>query len=556
MVKKFFNIFNKEIKGLHEAAYLLAIFAFLSQTLALFRDRIFASYFGAGHVLDIYYSAFRIPDFIFVTVGSIVSISVLVPFIVDKMNISVDITRDFIRSIFLFFSILIVVTSIIAYICIPFIAPVIFKGLGSYNELINMSRILLLSPILLGLSNMFASITQVGKRFLVYALCPLFYNIGIILGSIFFYPLFGIYGLAYGVILGALMHLLIQVPFIIESGLFKIFPLTINFTLIKKVIFLSIPRTITLGMTQLSVLALLGLAAFMKDGSITIFNFAMNLQAVPLSIIGVSYSIAAFPTLSKSFSSGNKDEFLSHIISGARHIIFWSIPVSILFVVLRAQIVRTIYGAGEFSWSSTKLTAAALAIFAVSVVAQSLVLLFIRGYYAMGNTIKSLYTSIITGISSVGFSLLFIKIFESFDLFKYFVENLFRVDDMVGSKVLMIALGFSLAQVINCLILWVLFEKDFKGFSTPLFNTLFQSFSASVIMGFVAYIGLNIFNNLFNINTLVGIFMQGFCSGILGIISAALVLKVLKSRELDETWDALHKKFWKAKTIVPDMKEL
>lgn len=556
MVKKFFNIFNKEIKGLHEAAYLLAIFAFLSQVLALFRDRILASTFGTTHTLDIYYSAFRIPDFIFVTIGSLVSLSVLVPFITDKLNSSKEEAQDFIKNIFLFFSLLIIFSSIVVFFLIPYIAPMIFKGLDSSAELVQMSRILLLSPILLGLSNFFASITQVGKRFLVYALCPLFYNFGIILGIFFLYPMFGIYGLAFGVILGAFMHLGIQLPFVFESGLFKISSLKINFNQIKKVVLISIPRTLTLGMTQLSIIALLGLASYMKDGSITIFNFAMNLQSVPLSIIGVSYSVAAFPMLAKCFSCGNKDEFLSHIVSGARHIIFWSIPVSILFVVLRAQIVRTIYGAGEFSWTSTKLTAAALAIFAISVVAQSLVLLFIRGYYAMGNTKKSLYTSILTGVFSVGFSYMFIKIYEASNFFKYFIENLFRVEDMQGSKILMIALGFAFAQIINCIILWCYFEKDFKGFSVPLFKTLFQSFSASVIMGFVAYLGLNIFDNIFNINTLIGIFMQGVCSGILGIIAAILVLKVLKSEELDETWSALHNKFWKVKTIVPDMKEL
>jgi len=556
MVRKIFNIFNKEIKGLHEAAYLLAFFAFLSQLLALVRDRIFASTFGAGHTLDIYYSAFRIPDFIFVTVGSLVSLSVLVPFIIDKLKTSEDSARDFIRSIFLFFSVLIIVVSIIAFFLIPYIAPIIFKGLGSYDELIKMSRILLLSPILLGLSNMLASITQVGKRFLVYALCPLFYNVGIILGALILYPIFGIYGLALGVVLGAFMHLAIQIPFIVESKLFKIFPMKIDFKLIKNSIFTSVPRTITLGMTQLSIIALLGLASFMKEGSITVFSFAMNLQNVPLSIIGVSYSIAAFPTLAKCFSCGNREEFLSHIISGARHIIFWSIPASILFVVLRAQIVRTIYGAGEFSWSSTRLTAATLAIFAVSVVAQSLVLLFIRGYYAMGNTKKSLYTSLITGISSVVFSLMFIKFYEMSDFFRYFIEHLFRVEDMVGSKILMIGFGFALAQIINCVLLWSSFEKDFKGFSKPLFKTVFQSFSASVIMGFVAYIGLNIFDNVFNINTLIGIFMQGFCSGIIGIIVGILVLKMLKSAELDESWNTLHKKFWKTKTVIPDMKEL
>ncbi|MEI8123883.1 MAG: lipid II flippase MurJ, partial [bacterium] len=363
-------------------------------------------------------------------------------------------------------------------------------------------------------------------------------------------------GLAYGVIFGALLHLLIQIPFVVKSGLFKFWPISFDFNLIKSVVLISIPRTITLGMTQISTIVLLGIASFMKEGSISVFNFATNLQSVPLSIIGVSYSIAAFPTLSHFFTSGAKDKFISHIVSGARHIIFWSIPISILFVVLRAQIVRTIYGAGEFSWSSTKLTAAALAIFALSVTAQSLVLLFIRGYYAMGNTKKSLYTSLLTGIFSISFSFMFVKIFEGPIMFRYFVENLFRVDDILGTEVLMLAFGFTLAQIINCIILWITFGREFNSFSSTLLNTLFKSFSASIIMGFVAYIGLNIFDNIFNINTLIGIFLQGLCAGIMGIISAVIVLKLLRSQELEEIWETLHKKIWKAKTIVPEMSEL
>lgn len=556
MVKKLFNLFYKEIKGLHEAAYLLAFFAFLSQLLALLRDRMLASTFGASNTLDIYYSAFRIPDFIFVTVASIVSISVLVPFITDKLDKSEEEGKKFINSIFSFFSIIIFITSIIFYFIIPYLVPFIFQGISDTTEIIKMSRILLFSPILLGFSNFFASITQVGKRFLIYALSPLFYNIGIILGVLFLYPIFGIYGLAYGVVLGAFMHLFIQIPFVIESNLFRMLPFNFDFSLVKKVFLISVPRTVTLGMTQISIIVLLGIASLMKEGTISIFNFAYNLQSVPLSIIGVSYSVAAFPTLSKFFTGGKRDEFLSHIVSGARYILFWSIPITVLFVVLRAQIVRTVYGAGEFSWANTKLTAAALAIFSFSVVAQSLVLLFIRGFYAMGNTKKSLYASLLTGSLSIIFSFILIKIFEYFYTFRYFIENLFRIDDTPGSEVIMIALGFTLAQIINCIILWLSFEKEFKSFSIPLFNTFFQSFSASVIMGFVAYIGLNIFDNIYNINTLIGIFLQGFSAGILGIISALFVLKLLGSVELEETWKAFHKKFWKAKTTIPDISQL
>ncbi len=552
MVKNFFNIFYKKIEGLHEAAYLLGLFAILSQVLALLRDRVLASSFGIGHTLDIYYSSFEIPDFIFATVGSIVSISVLVPFITNRLEKSTEETKSFINTIFSFFSLLIVGASIITFFLIPFLAPHIFPGIADKTALIRMARILLLSPIFLGTSNFLASITQVGKRFLVYALCPLVYNVGIIIGALFFYPFFGIYGLAYGVILGTIMHLSIQLPFVFKSGFFRAWPFHFDWPIIKNVFLTSIPRTITLAMTQITMLALVGMASLMTVGSISVFNFSSNLQGVPLSIIGMSYSLAAFPTLSRFITKNLKEEFLSHISAALRHTIFWSIPISVIFIVLRAQIVRVIYGAGKFGWNGTKLTAASLAIFAFSVMAQSLVLIFIRGYYAKGNTKKSLYASLITGILSIGLSYAFIKIFYNIYFFRFFIEHLFRVDDIAGTEVLMLALGFSLAQIINCIILWKWFEKEHSGFSIPLIKTLFQSFSASVIMGFVAYLGLNLFNNIFNLNKTGGIFMQGFCAGILGIAALIIVLKLLKSREFEETVHTLHEKFWKVRPIVPD----
>lgn len=552
MVNKFFSMFYKKIEGLHEAAYLLAIFALLSQILALLRDHVLASAFGVGHTLDIYYSSFEIPDFIFATVGSIVSISVLVPFITSRLEKSTEETKYFINTIFSFFSLLIVGASIVAFFLMPFLAPHIFPGITDKTTLIHMARILLLSPIFLGLSNFLASITQVGKRFLVYALCPLVYNLGIIFGAIFLYPIFGIYGLAYGVIFGTVMHLGIQLPFVVKSGLFRAWPFHFDWPLIKNIFLISIPRTITLAMTQITVLALVGMASLMTAGSISIFNFSNNLEGVPLSIIGVSYSLAAFPTLSRFITTNQKDQFLSHISAALRHTIFWSIPISVVFIVLRAQIVRVIYGAGKFDWNGTRLTAAALAIFAFSVLAQALVLIFIRGYYAKGDTKKSLYASLITGVLSIGLSYLSVKIFYAVPFFRFFIEHMFRVDNIPGTEILMLALGFSLAQIINCIILWIWFEKDHKGFSVPLMKTLFQSFSASVIMGFVSYLGLNLFDNIFNINKVAGIFMQGLCAGILGIIALIVILKLLKSIELEETIHTLHQKFWKVRPIIPD----
>jgi putative peptidoglycan lipid II flippase len=154
----------------------------------------------------------------------------------------------------------------------------IFKGfpLKDFPELIFLTRVLLLSPILLGLSNFFGSITQVYKRFVIYSISPMVYNLGIIFGLLALQPIFGLRGVVYGVILGALFHLLIQIPFVIKQGLFPKFKVNFDWPEIKKVMILSVPRTFTLGIAQITTIFLIAMATFMKDGSVAIFNFSIN----------------------------------------------------------------------------------------------------------------------------------------------------------------------------------------------------------------------------------------------------------------------------------------
>ena len=187
----------------------------------------------------------------------------------------------------------------------------------------------------------------------------------------------------------------------------------------------------------------------MSGGSISIFTLALNLQSVPLTIIGVSYSSAIFPTLSKLFIEKERDGFLVKMIESAKHIIFWSIPVTVLFVVLRAQIVRVIYGAGQFDWADTRLTAAALALFIVSVVGQSLILLFIRAYYAEGKTMKPLMISIFSSVAMVILGYALTKLYYAFPIFAFFLEDLLKVSGEPGTSVLVLPLAYSLGVFLN-----------------------------------------------------------------------------------------------------------
>ncbi len=559
MVKRFFEMMGKEISGLHEAAYLLAFFALLSQILALVRDKLLAYHFGAGHILDIYYSAFRIPDLIFVSIASVVSASVLVPFLIDRFHSDKDTGKKFIDSIFSTFFLAIIIISVIAYFFIPYFTKILLPGFSDdqyLSELISATRILLLSPIFLGLSNFFSSITQMHRRFLIYALSPVIYNIGIIFGIIFLYPAYGLLGLMWGVVIGAFLHMLIQIPFIIGSNKSPALSLKIDWSDIKKVVTISFPRTLTLSSNQLASFFLVSLASLMSGGSISIFNLAFNLQSVPLTIIGVSYSSAIFPTLSRFFVENNKKEFLKQMMDSARHIVFWSIPITVLFIVLRAQIVRTIYGAGKFDWSDTRLTAAALAIFIVSAIGQSLILLFVRAYYAEGKTVKPLAINIISGLIIVVLGYALTKAFFAFPVFAYFLEDLFKVSGQVGTSILVLPLAYTVGVLLNSFLHWYMFAKDYTGFTKPVIATLFQSFSASVIMGYVTFLSLRFFNIFFPLTKAWNVFFQGFFAGIVGIIAFVIVLIILKNNEIKEIWQTLHHKFWKSSVVVPDQESL
>jgi putative peptidoglycan lipid II flippase len=548
MVKKILSFVNKEIGGLHEAAYLLALSSVASLIFALVRDRLLAHLLGPGPTLDVYYAAFRVPDFIFISVASLVSTSILVPFLIESRQKGEGDLKACIQSLFTSFSILILVVSALAYIFMEPLQRLLFPNLftgGLGDDLVSTSRILLLSPILLGFGSFFTSITQIHNRFIAYAIASPLYNIGIIIGIIAFLPSFGIGGLAMGVVLGALLMALSQVPMVAKDGLFPKLSLKFEWARVWKVAKLAVPRTITLSSQQVTMLGLVSFASFLGAGSISIFNLASNLQSVPLSIIGVSYASAAFPVLAKLMSEGNREAFLDKMISAAKHIIFWSVPLSALFIVLRAQIVRTVLGSGEFTWSDTKLTAAALALFILSVVGQSLMLLFVRSFYAEGKTAKPLIINAVCAVATLGIGYVLLKVYFASAMFRYFVEALLRTEGGSDSSVLMLPLAFSIGTALNLVLHWRAFSKDFPGFTYPVMRTAFQTLSASIIGSYVAYRALHYFDGIFDINTTVGVFLQGLCAGVIGMLIIGLILYLLKSKEFVDIKEAFKKRVWK-----------
>ncbi len=534
MVRRLLSLIEREIRGLHEAAYVLAFFSLLSQVLALLRDRTFANLFGAGPELDAYFAAFRIPDLIFAFLTLFVSSFALIPLLSKKNPVE---QGELIGSILLVFGVVAALLSTLLYVVTPILVPYLIPGF-SHEEILNtemLARIMLLQPILLGLSSIAAAVVQTSRRFVLFALAPIFYNLGIIVGAVLFYPIMGLQGLAWGVVFGALLHFVVQlIPLVRDRANM---PLSVKVErLLRHIIDVvgpSVPRSVALMGNQALLVAFAAVGSLISVGAVSAMTFAYNLQSVPLTVIGVSYASALFPALATLAAVGDMSGFAKEAWTSVKHIFFWLMPATTFFIVLRAHIVRVVLGSGAFSWDDTRLTAAILALFALSLVAQALILIFSRAYYAVSKTALPILFNIGGSIVAGAGAYILVTGLGSDELFRFFVEALFRVTDVPGTAVLMIPAAYSVTMILVAFLFAAVFGVSY-GYDHSVGQSVGVSFSASVIGSAVAYAALYAFGPLLPTNTFLGIFAQGLAAGTAGLLAWVVVLTLLRSQELSD----------------------
>jgi putative peptidoglycan lipid II flippase len=538
MVRRIFERIAAPIRGLHQAAYLLAALTLASQTLALLRDRTFAHTFGAGQVLDLYYAAFRVPDLVFALVSSLVSAYVLIPRI---MGMDREATRRLLSesATFLFGvgGLICVVLAVFMPQFLSFLYPN-FSTSAQQAEFVLLARILLLQPILLGLSGVLASVTQVHRRFVLFALSPVLYNLGIIAGTFFFYPYLGLPGIGFGVVIGAVAYLAVNIPVIVEAGVVPRLRLP-RFALMMPVIRDSIPRSLALGMGSVTALILTAFASRIGTGAVSVFTLASNLEAVPLALIGSSYAVAAFPALSEASALERRDEFTRILSTSARHVILWSVVSLGLIAVLRAHIVRVILGTGAFDWNATRLTAALLVILAVSLVAQGLVLLFSRALYAVHQSWRPLAYQLVGGVLTVFLAVVFLAM--PTNGLPTSLAAFLKVGDIHGTAILLLALAATLGQIFLALLSLLALRSVSPSLARTLSRPLIDGCVAALVGGVAAYAMLVLEGGIAPLTTLAAVFTQGFIAGIVGLAASALALYFVENEEFRIVTSALDK---------------
>lgn len=540
MVRAFLSKLTAPVRGLHQAAYLLALLTLASQILALLRDRTFAHTFGAGSVLDMYYAAFKIPDLVFALIASLVSAYVLIP---RMSGMKTEDARRLLSETASFFVIAGGIVSIVLAIFAPYYLFLLFPTFAhtaNSASFVFLVRILLLQPILLGLSGILGSVTQIKRRFVLFALSPVLYNLGIILGTVLLYPHFGILGIGAGVVIGAIAHLSLNIPIVWEAKLMPR-PVIPTFKTIASVVRSSVPRSLALGMGTITTLGLLSLSSRLGAGSVSVFTLAGNLEAVPLSLIGAAYATAAFPVLAEQHGNGDGTAFQSTISAAARQIILWSSVIMVLTVVLRAHIVRVVLGSGAFNWDDTRLTAAILGIMILSLMAQGIILLAARAFYAAHRS----WNPLLVQLADCGISVLsawgLVRLGQNVPMVRYFIESLFRVSDVPGAQILFVACGFTIGQLIMGLVALITLRTVAPGTASKLIRPILESFGAALLGGTAAYGALTLMGNIAPLTKLYVVVAEGAVAGLVGLAVASGVLTMLRNQEMREVWSALAK---------------
>ena len=514
---------------LSSASIILIVTLTLSNLLGWVRLHFLAQKIPAD-ILDTYVAAFRLPDVIFnlIVLGAISS--AFIPIFADYLARKKEAESWHIaRSILTLLVLVLIILLVPLYFLIPSLVPYLVPHFdpGKQQTVIELSRIFLLSPLLFGISYVLGGILNSFHRFLAYSLAPLFYNAAIIAGTILLADRFSVYGVAWSVVVGAFLHLLIQLLPTRRLGL-RLWPLIdISHQAVRKVGLLMVPRILGMAANQIMLVVFTAFASI-AAGANFIFDSMNNIQTMPTVVFGTSFATAVFPLLSRHAAVNRKDLFQQDVLTMSRWVIFLLLPASVGLILLRAQVVRLVLGSGHFGWEETVTAAATLGFFAVSLVFSGLIPLFARAFYAMKDTLTPMLLSSISAAIAIGVAYLFTR-------------GIFPVAPALAA-------AFSVGAFLNALLLYYYLNRRLAGH----LNGSLLSFTAEVLLATivmaVAVQGVKYWiGTLFDLDRVIWLALQTVAAGVTGVLVFWGVATLLRIPEASHLPRAL----WKKSAILP-----
>ncbi len=518
--KKIQLLIQKKQSTILSASLVLAVTFGISAVLGFLRSRFLYATFYKCCVdqLDVYNAAFRLPDLIFKLLVTGALSASFIPVFSSYLHKNEKKAYEIASSVI---NILLVVFFIVAIIVLVFARPLtslIASGFSvqQLELMTNLTRILLLAQIFFLLSNFISAILQVNQVFIVPSLSPIVYNLFIILSIFTLAPLFGIYGVVYGAVIGAFFHLAIQIPSVKRQGFNYTFIINTKINGVKEIFRLMIPRSLSLGLGEIENTVTLFFASTLPSGSISLLNLALQLMYLPSRIFGTTIGQASLPLLSKNIARNELDIFRKTVNKIMTQSLFIALPVTILILVQRVPIVRLLFGSRQFPWSATLTTAKILAFLTPAIVCQAIIQILIRSFYALHNTKIPFKVSFVSLIFNVVSSFYFIN--------------------FTNLEVLGLALSSSITNIVQLTGLLYYFIKIVDGIDwSATIKKIYKIIIASLITGFFTWISMR-FLDLFVFNTtktipLVVVFS---ISSFFGVFIYFLSAKILRIEEFQD----------------------
>jgi putative peptidoglycan lipid II flippase len=456
------------------AGLVMALFV-VSRVLGLLREMVISSQFGTGGDLDAYLAAFRLPDILFQIVAGGALASAFIPTFSAHLARLDD--RGAWRLASAIINLVLILTSALAALA-ALVAPwlvstVIAPGFDAPRQslTVDLMRWMLVTPVIFGVSGVVMGILNAQQHFLLPALAPILYNLGIIVGALALAPGMGVMGLAVGVVAGALGHLLIQIPGLVRYGLRYTPTLGLRDPSVREVGRLMLPRVVGLAAVQINFLVNTILASGLVAGSLAAINFAWLLMLLPQGVFAQSIATAAFPTFSTQAAKGQVAEMRSTLAATLRAILYLALPAAVGLVVLSRPLVQLVFERGAFTETSTEMVAWALAFFALGLPAHAVVEIVVRAFYAMHDTKTPVMVGVGSMVLNVILSLVFIQLFRALGWMEH------------GG----LALSNSLATTLEMVVLIYLIRQRLAGLEgRRMLASLVRIGTASLLMGIVA----------------------------------------------------------------------
>ena len=386
-------------RGLARAGLLVSGAFLVSRLLGWVRVAIIAGSLGLSPDADAFQAAFRLPDLMFQLVAAGALNSALIPVIAELLHRdSEERAWQVVSTVANLMLVALLVLAVALFVTAPMLVPLTAPGFDPdrMQRTIDLTRIMVLSPVVLAMGTVATSVLNARGRFAASVLAPILYNLGIIAGALFLYPVMGTAGLAAGVVLGSVCHLAIQLRPLALEGFHYRPRIALRDPAARKTLVLLAPRTFGLGATQMILVVLTIQASSMAQGSVAALGYAFTLLQIPLGVISMALGAVMLPALSRALAIDDHAEYAYVLRRSIRLLLFVMLPIAAMGMVQSHGVVDLLYGYGRFDAAAVTVTANTLLVFLVGLTAHAEIAILAPGFYA-GQDTRTPVTIVVAG---------------------------------------------------------------------------------------------------------------------------------------------------------------